>query len=121
VKVLRARSPELIREACEAGEAAATQYVLSRLDKKLIRSLDIQITSERGDGTTDTFDVEVSLETEPLVETDLDALSEGATEAALSAIDGAIEAEPKKSKRGSGRRSKEKQGAESEGTSKVKK
>jgi hypothetical protein len=74
-----------VREACEAGEAAATQYILSQVDKKLIGSLEILVTSEKKDGIT--FNVDVSLELEPATGVDADDLSSQAADAALSAID----------------------------------
>lgn len=82
---LKARPPELIVEACEAGEAAARGIVLSQVNKKFITDLDIQISSEKDEGTK--FEVEVSIEVGPMVEVDLDDLIEKATDAALSAID----------------------------------
>lgn len=85
MSALKARSPDRLREICEAGETAAREHVLSRLERKLIRSLEIEVTSETGDQTT--FNVEVSLELEPGIETDLEKLTEEASEVALSAID----------------------------------
>lgn len=82
---MKARSPERLKEICEAGETAAREYVLSRLERKLIRSLDIEVTSETGDGVT--FNIDVSVELEPGIEIDLDKLSDEASDAALSAID----------------------------------
>jgi hypothetical protein len=93
VSVLKARPSKLIREACEAGETAATQYILSHIEKKLIRSLNIQVSSEPKEGTT--FDVEVSLEVEPAVEVDLDKLSDEAADAALCSIEQKIGAKAK--------------------------
>jgi hypothetical protein len=82
---LKALSPGDLKEVCEAGETAARQFVLSKLDKKLIRSLDIQVTSERRGGTT--FKVDVFVDVEPVVEIDADTLADMAADAALSAID----------------------------------
>lgn len=85
MKPVRKRSPDRLKGICEAGEAAAREYILSKLDRKLIRSLDIEVTSEAGDGIT--FNVDVSLELEPGIGTDLDRLTDEASDAALSAID----------------------------------
>jgi hypothetical protein len=85
VSYLRARPPELIVEACEAGEAAARELVLTKVNKKFITALDIRITSEKGNGIN--FDVDVSIEVGPMVEVDLENLIDQATDAALSAID----------------------------------
>lgn len=82
---VKARSPDRLKDICEAGEIAAREYVLSRMEKKLVRSLEIGVTSETGDRTT--FDVDIYLELEPGIEADLDKLTEEASEAALSAID----------------------------------
>jgi hypothetical protein len=85
VNPLKVRSPERLKEICEAGEAATREYMFSKLERKLIRSLDIEVTSETGDGIT--FNVDVSVELEPSIEIDLDKLTDEASEAALSAID----------------------------------
>jgi hypothetical protein len=82
---LKARPPELIVEACEAGEAAARDLILSQINKKFITDLDIQITSEKGEGIK--FDVDISLEVGPEVEVDIEELIDQATDAALAAID----------------------------------
>ena len=86
---MTARSSKTVREACEAGGSAATQLILSRVDKKLIRSLDVQVSSEQKDGTT--FNVEVSLDVEPALEIDLDELTDAAVESALAAIEGKMQ------------------------------
>lgn len=83
--ILKALSPSDLKEVCEAGETAARQFVLSKLDKKLLRSLDIQVTSERKGGTI--FKVDVFIDVEPVVEIDVDKLADMAADAALSAID----------------------------------
>jgi len=85
VVLLKGLSPSDLKEVCEAGETAARQFVLSKLDKKLIRSLDIQITSEKKGGTT--FKVDIFIDVEPVVEIDADELADMAADAALSAID----------------------------------
>lgn len=85
MSALKALSPDRLREICEAGETAAREHVLSKLDRKLVRSLEIEVTAETGNQTT--FNVGISLELEPGIETDLDELTDGASEAALSAID----------------------------------
>lgn len=82
---MKARSPARLKEICEAGETAAREYVLSKLERKLIHALDIEVTSETGDGIT--FNIDVSVELEPGIEIDLDKLADEASEAALSAID----------------------------------
>jgi hypothetical protein len=82
---LKAPPPERLKEICEAGEAAAREYILSKLERKLIRSLDIEVTSETGDGIT--FNIDLSVELEPGIEIDLDEMTDEASEAALSAID----------------------------------
>lgn len=82
---MKARSPDRLKEICEAGETAAREYILSQLESKLIRSLDIEVTSETGEEIT--FNVDVSLELEPGIEIDLDKLTNEACEAALLAID----------------------------------
>ena len=83
--LLKGLSPSDLKEVCEAGETAARQFVLSKLDKKLIRSLDIQVTSEKKGGTT--FKVDVFVDVEPVVEIDADELADMAADAALSTID----------------------------------
>jgi hypothetical protein len=85
VNALKGRSPERLREICEAGEAAARKYLLSNLERKLIRSLEIDVISETSTQTT--FNVDISLELEPGIEIDLEKLIDEASEAALSAID----------------------------------
>jgi len=85
VVLLKGLSPSDLKEVCEAGETAARQFVLSKLDKKLIRSLDIQVTSEKKGGTT--FKVDVFVDVEPVVEIDADELADMAADAALSTID----------------------------------
>jgi hypothetical protein len=85
VNALKVRSPDKLREICEAGETAAREYVISKLERKLLHSLEIEVTSETSDKTT--FIVGISLELEPGIETDLDKLTDEASEAALSAID----------------------------------
>ena len=82
---LKGLSPNSLKELCEAGETAARQFVLSRLNKKLIRSLDIQVITEKRTGIT--FKVEVFIDVEPVLEIDVDELADMATEVALSAID----------------------------------
>lgn len=83
--LLKGPSPSSLKELCEVGETAARQFVLYKLDKKLIRSLDIQVTSEKRGGTT--FKVEVFVDVEPAVDIDVDELAASAADAALSAID----------------------------------
>lgn len=83
--LLKGLSPNSLKELCEAGETAARQFVLSRLNKKLIRSLDIQVITETRGGIT--FKVEVFIDVEPVLKIDVDELADMATEAALSAID----------------------------------
>ncbi len=82
---LKRRSPSELKETCQAGEAAAREFILSQLDKKLIRSLDIEVTSDCGDGIT--FNIDISLELEPGIEIDLEKMTDDASEAALSVID----------------------------------
>jgi hypothetical protein len=82
---LKARSPEQIKEICEAGETAALQFILSKLDRKLIKSMDIRVCSEKKASTT--FKVDVALEVEAGVEVDVDNLADMAAQEALSAID----------------------------------
>jgi hypothetical protein len=82
---LKTRSPEQIKEICEAGETAALQFILSKLDKKLIKSMDIRVCSEKKASTT--FKVDVALEVEAGVEVDVDSLAEMAAQEALSAIE----------------------------------
>jgi FKBP-type peptidyl-prolyl cis-trans isomerase (trigger factor) len=85
VVLLKGLPPSSLKELCEVGENAARQFVLSKLDRKLIRSLDIQVTSEKGGKTT--FKVEVFVDVEPAVEIDVEELADTAADAALSAID----------------------------------
>jgi len=85
VVFLKGLSPNSLKELCEAGETAARQFVLSRLNKKLIRSLDIQVITEKRTGIT--FKVEVFIDVEPVLEIDVDELANMATEVALSTID----------------------------------
>jgi len=75
---------DTLAEVCEIAEAAARQYVLSKVDKRLIKSLDVLVTYDK-DGAT--FTVDVSIELEPLPGMDADALADEASDAALSAID----------------------------------
>jgi hypothetical protein len=74
-----------MKEICEAGETTARQFILSQLDKKLIKSMDIRVSSEKKASTT--FKVDVALEVEAGVEVDVDNLAEMAAQEALSAID----------------------------------
>lgn len=82
---LKVQSPDSLKEICEAGETAARQFILSKLNKKLLRSLDIRVTTEKKGGIT--FKVEVFIDIEPVLEVDADELADKATEVALSAID----------------------------------
>jgi hypothetical protein len=78
-------SPDELKAVCEAGESAARQFVFSRVDKRLVKLLDISITTEKKDGTT--FSAAVSLELEQVVDEDPEALADLAAEAALEVID----------------------------------
>lgn len=83
--LLKRLSSNSLKELCETGEIAARHFVLSKLNKKLIRSLDIRVITEKKGGVT--FKVEVFIDVEPVLEIDVDELANMATEAALSVID----------------------------------
>ncbi len=75
---------DLVREACEVGEAAARKYVTSKVNERLINSLDIQIKYEDEELL---FSVDIFLDISPLSGVDPDQLADKAADAALSAID----------------------------------
>jgi len=78
-------APVDLAAVCESGEAAARRYILSKVDRSLIRSLEIAVSAERRGGND--FSVDVSIELDPVVDIDVEALADGAADAALSEID----------------------------------
>lgn len=78
-------APVDLAAVCESGEAAARRYILSKVDRSLIRSLEIAVSAERSGGND--FSVDVSIELDPVVDIDVEALADGAADAALSEID----------------------------------
>jgi len=84
-----AAPPVDLAAVCASGEAAARRYVLSKVDRSLVRSLDIVVSAENGkakDKGKD-FSVDVSIDLDPVVDIDVEALADEAAEAALSEID----------------------------------
>ncbi|MEM3882494.1 MAG: DUF3194 domain-containing protein [Candidatus Methanomethyliaceae archaeon] len=73
-----------MREACEVGESAARKYVTSKVNERLINSLDIQVKYEEEDLL---FSVDVFIDLSPLSGIDPERLADEAADAALSAID----------------------------------
>jgi hypothetical protein len=82
---LAALSPDELKAICEAGESAAREYVLSRVDKRLVKELNISIATEKRNGTT--FSADISIDLEPVVDMDPEELADLAAQAALDAID----------------------------------
>lgn len=84
-----AAPPIDLAAVCESGEAAARKYVLSKVDRQLIRDLNILVSTEKGKsgekGTV--FSVDVSIELDPVVDVDVEGLADEATDAALAEID----------------------------------
>lgn len=80
-----------IEEICLAGENAAREYVLSVLDRHLIRSLNVRVTSERSGSGLD-FNADVEIEVDPVVDINLEQLAEAAADRALEAIDEKVRA-----------------------------
>ncbi len=80
-----------LEEICLAGENAAREYVFSVLDRHLIRSLSVRVTSERFGSGVD-FNADVEIEVDPVVEMDLEQLAEAAADRALEAIDEKVRA-----------------------------
>jgi len=84
-----AAPPVDLAAVCASGEAAARRCVLSKVDRSLVRSLDIVVSAENGkakDKGKD-FSVAVSIDLDPVVDIDIEALADEAAEAALSEID----------------------------------
>jgi hypothetical protein len=75
---------ELVKEACEVGESAARKYVTSKVNERLINSLDIQVKYEEEEVL---FSVDVFIDLSPLSGVDPERLADEAADAALSAID----------------------------------
>ncbi|MCX8181640.1 MAG: DUF3194 domain-containing protein [Candidatus Methanomethyliaceae archaeon] len=75
---------ELVKEACEVGESTARKYVSSKVDERLINSLDIQVKYEEKDLL---FSVDIFIDLSPLSGVDPERLADEAADAALSAID----------------------------------
>ncbi|MGQ9759338.1 MAG: DUF3194 domain-containing protein [Candidatus Methanomethylicaceae archaeon] len=75
---------DLVKEACKAGEDAARNFVTSRVNEKLVNSLDIQIKYEEGEAL---FTVDISVDLSPFSGVDPEKLTDEAADAALSAID----------------------------------
>jgi len=82
-----AAPPADLATICASGEAAARRHVLSKVDRSLIRSLDIVVSAEKGKRKEKNFSVDVSIELDPVVDIDVEALADEAAEAALSEID----------------------------------
>jgi len=84
-----AAPPVDLAAVCASGEAAARRYVLSKVDRSLVRSLDIVVSAEKGKGKGKgkDFSVDVSIDLDPVVDIDIEALADEAAEAALSEID----------------------------------
>ncbi|MEJ5292352.1 MAG: DUF3194 domain-containing protein [Candidatus Methanosuratincola sp.] len=80
-----------LEEICLIGENAAREYVLSVLDRHLIRSLNVRVTSERS-GSGLEFNADVEIEVDPVVNMDLERLAEAAADRALEAIDKKVRA-----------------------------
>lgn len=74
---------------CESGEAAARKHILSKVDRQLIRDLNILVSTEKEIGKTKgtVFSVEVSIDLDPVVDMDVEKLADEATDAALAEID----------------------------------
>jgi len=75
---------ELVKAACEAGENAARTYLTTKVNERLINSLDIQVRYEEEDLL---FSVDVFIDLSPLSGVDPERLADEAADAALSAID----------------------------------
>ncbi|MCQ5373961.1 MAG: DUF3194 domain-containing protein [Candidatus Methanomethylicia archaeon] len=73
-----------MKEACEVGESAARKYVTSKVNERLINSLDIQVKYEEEEVL---FSVDVFIDLSPLSGVDPERLADEAADAALSAID----------------------------------
>jgi len=82
---LVALPPEILQSICEKGEGAAREYVYSRVERKLVRSLDIRITTVDRGGLQ--FSVDVFLEIDEALGEDVEEIAEMASEAALEAVD----------------------------------
>ena len=82
---MAALSPDELKAICEAGESAAREYVLSRVDKRLVKGLSISVATEKRNETT--FSVDVSIDLEPVLDMDAEELADLAAQAALDAID----------------------------------
>jgi len=86
-----AAPPADLAAVCASGEAAARRCVLSKVDRSLVRSLDIVVSAEKGKGKDNgkgkDFSVDVSIDLDPVVDIDIEALADEAAEAALSEID----------------------------------
>jgi hypothetical protein len=80
-----------IEEICLAGENAAREYVLSALDRHLIRSLNVRVTSEQSPAGLD-FNADVEIQVDPIVDMDLERLAEAAADHALEVIDEKVRA-----------------------------
>ena len=75
---------ELVKEACEVGESAARRYVTSKVNERLINSLEIQVKYEEEHLL---FNVDVFIDLSPLSGVNPERLADEAADAALSAID----------------------------------
>ncbi|MBC7120679.1 MAG: DUF3194 domain-containing protein [Candidatus Methanosuratus sp.] len=80
-----------LEEICLVGENTAREYVLSVLDRHLISSLNIRVTSEESASRLD-FNADIEIEVDPVVETDLEMLADAAADRALEAIDEKVRA-----------------------------
>ena len=84
-------SSKELEEICLIGENAAREHVLSVLDRHLIRSLNVRVTSERSGSGLD-FNADVEIEVDPVVKIDLESLAEAAADRALETIDEKVRA-----------------------------
>lgn len=82
---LAALSSDELKAICEAGESAAREYILSRVDKRLIRHLSISIATEKKKGIT--FSADIDLDLEPVVDVSAEELADMAAQVALDSID----------------------------------
>ncbi|MDI9644233.1 MAG: DUF3194 domain-containing protein [Candidatus Verstraetearchaeota archaeon] len=84
-------SKDEIEELCMLGERVAREYVLSAVDRHLVRSLDVRVVSEVSESGID-FSVDVELRVDPVVTMEIERLADAAAERALGAIDDALRA-----------------------------
>lgn len=78
-----------LEELCLAGESAARKYVFSVVDRRLVRSLSVRVSSEPSPSGVD-FSADVEIEVDPVVTIDLEKLAEEAADCALQEIDALV-------------------------------